>query len=275
MNPNPNYETKMVSYETQLMPESESAPEPSAPPPTPQSFFSRLIGVYFSPGEAFQEIGRAPRFLVPMIVMALLTMAIVIVASQRISFEQVAMQRIDDAVAEGKIPADRAEVQKEQTKKFMSVFKYVIPVIGGIFSVLMALAIAGLAKLISSLMGVENTFKPLFSATLYAILAVSIVSGVVGTILLFLKPVEEIDPNNPVGSNVAALLSMAGVKGLPKFVTSLLAYLDVFYIWKVALLGIGYAAVSRKLKTSTAMVYTGVGAAVLAIIGAAWTALFS
>lgn len=275
MNPNPNYETKMVSYETQLMPESESAPEPSAPPPTPQSFFSRLIGVYFSPGEAFQEIGRAPRFLVPMIVLALLTMAIVIVASQRISFEQVAMQRIDDAVAEGKIPADRAEVQKEQTKKFMSVFKYVIPVIGGIFSVLMALAIAGLAKLISSLMGVENTFKPLFSATLYAILAVSIVSGVVGTILLFLKPVEEIDPNNPVGSNVAALLSMAGVKGLPKFVTSLLAYLDVFYIWKVALLGIGYAAVSRKLKTSTAMVYTGVGAAVLAIIGAAWTALFS
>jgi hypothetical protein len=268
MNPNPN-------YETQLMSEPILPPQPVAPAPKPQSFFSRLIGIYFSPGETFQEIGRAPAVVIPIIVLALLTTGVVIVVSQRISFEKVAMQRIDDAVADGKIPAEQAEQQKEATRKFMAIFKYVIPVIAGVFSILMALAIAGLAKLISSMMGIENTFLALLAATVYTILAVSIVSSVVATLLLYLKPVEEIDPNNPVGSNVAALLTMAGVKGLPKFVNGLLAYVDVFYIWKVALFGIGFAAVSRKLKASTAMVYTGVGALIIAVIGAAWTAMFS
>lgn len=268
MNPNMN-------YETQLMAEPILAPEPLAPAPKPQGFFSRLIGVYFSPGETFQEIGRAPRVLIPMIVLALLMASVVIIASQRISFEQVAVQRIDDAVADGKIPPEQAEQQKEQTKKFMGVFKYIIPFFVAGFSIVMALAIAGLAKLISSMMGIENTFKPLLSVTIYAILAVSLVSAVVGTMLLYLKPVEEIDPNNPVGSNVAAWLAMAGIKGVPKFVSGFLTYVDVFYIWKVALLGIGFAAVSRKLKASTAMVYTGVGALVIAVIGAAWTAMFT
>lgn len=262
-----------VSYETRIMDEPILPPEPVMPAPKPQGFFSRLIGVYFSPGETFQEIGHAPRILIPMIVLALLITTAVIVASQRISFEQVAVQRIDDAVAEGKIPAEQAEPQKEQTRKIMAVMKYVIPPVAGVFILLMALAIAGLAKLISSMMGIENTFKPILSVTLYSILAVSIISSVVGTALLFLKPVEEIDPNNPVGSNVAAWLAMVGIKGLPKFVNGLLAYVDVFYIWKVALLGIGYAAVSRKLKASTAMVYTGIGAAIIAVIGAAWTAI--
>ena len=250
-------------------------PQPEPPAPAPQNFFSRLIGVYFSPGETFQEIGRAPRILIPMIVLALLTMTAVIVVSQRISFEQGAAQRIDDAREQGKITPEQAETQKEQTKKFMSVFKYVIPVIAAIFTVVMALAFAGLAKLISSMMGIENNFKALLSVAVYALLAVAIVSSVVATLLLYLKPVEEIDPNNPVSSNVAALLAVAGVKGLPKFLNALLAYVDVFYIWKVVLLGIGFAAVSRKLKTSTAVTYVSVVALLIALIGAAWTAVFT
>ena len=35
-----------------------------APAAKPQNFFSRLIGVIFSPGETFAEIGRAPRVLI-------------------------------------------------------------------------------------------------------------------------------------------------------------------------------------------------------------------
>jgi hypothetical protein len=178
-------------------------------------------------------------------------------------------------VAEGKLTAEEGEQRKEATKKFMAIFKPFIPIVAAISIIVMVLAIAGLAKLVSSMLGIENTFKQILSVTAYSMLAVTVISTVLGTVLLFLKPVEEIDPNNPVGSNVAAWLAMAGVTGLPKFVNGLLTYVDVFYIWKVVLFGIGFAAVSRKLKASTAMVYTGVGAFVIAVIGAAWTALFS
>ena len=253
---------------------NELNPQPEPPAPAPQNFFSRLIGVYFSPGETFQDIGRTPSIVLPIIVLILLTIGVVFVVSQRISFEKVAVQRIDDGVAEGKFSAEQAEQQKEGIKKMAPFFKFVIPFIAGIFVIVAALAIAGLAKLVSSMVGVENKFLPLFGVTIYTMLAVSLISSVLLIILLYLKPADDIDPNNPLGSNLAALLSMAGVTSLPKFLKGLLTYVDVFYIWKVVLLGIGYAAVSRKLKTSTAIIYASVGALVFAVIGAAWSALF-
>ncbi len=249
-------------------------PQPEPPAPAPQNFFSRLIGVYFSPGETFREIGRAPGVVLPIIVMVLLTVVVVVAVSQRISFEKVGIQRIDDAVAEGKITQEQADQQKDGMKKIAPFLKIFIPIFAAIFSVVLALAIAGVAKLVSSMMGIENTFMPLFAMTLYAILAVSIVSSVVAIILIYIKPVEEIDPNNPVGSNLAALLPLIGVTGLPKFVNALLTYVDVFYIWKVVLIAIGWAAVSRKMKTSTAMVYSSIGALLLALNGAVSASLF-
>ena len=73
---------------------------------------------------------------------------------------------------------------------------------------------------------------------------------------------------------VAALLPLFGVTGLPKFVSGLLSYFDIFYIWKLILLGIGYAAVSPRLKSSTAVTICGLLGLLLAIVAAAWGALF-
>jgi hypothetical protein len=131
----------------------------------------------------------------------------------------------------------------------------------------MTFAFAGLAKLVSAMMGIENKYMPLVSVMSYSMLAVSVVSTVIFMVLLFIKPLDEFDWQNPIGSNLAALLGALGVEGLPKFVKSLLSYVDVFYIWKVALIAIGGAAVSRKVKTSSAMVYAGFVAVIIALIG--------
>ena len=252
-----------------------SQPANDEPEPTPKGFFSRLTGVYFSPGETFQEIGRAPRVVVPIIATVLLTLVTVFVVFQRLPFDKITDRRLEQAVESGRITQEQANQQREQMNKFAPVMKAVIPFAAAIFSVVLVLGIAGVMKLISSMMGIENKFLSLFAATLYAMLAVSVVGAVVTILLLYLKPVDDIDPTNPVGSNLAAWLSMAGVTGLPKFISALFAYVDVFYIWKVVLIAIGWAAVSRKLKTSTAMVYATVGALLLALIGAGWTAMFS
>jgi hypothetical protein len=41
-----------------------------APEAKPQSLFSRVSGVVFSPSETFAEIGRAPRVLSPLLCLA-------------------------------------------------------------------------------------------------------------------------------------------------------------------------------------------------------------
>jgi hypothetical protein len=51
--------------------------------------------------------------------------------------------------------------------------------------------------------------------------------------------------------------------------------IDIFVIWMIALLAIGYAMVSRKLKTATAAVWLAGAYFVLIVIGAALSSLFN
>ena len=236
-------------------------------PPAPQNFLSRLIGVYFSPGETFAGMASAPRPLAPIIALILLFIISSMIGSSRVPFEKISEQQIQQRVASGRINEEQAEQQREGTRKIAPYMKYVIPIGSIVWVILMVFAFAGLAKLLSMVMGAENKYLPLVSVTAYSLLAVYIVSSAIFTILLFIKPVDEFDWSNPLGSNLAALLSAIGVEGLPSFVKALFTYVDVFYIWKVALIAIGAAAVSNKLKASSAMIYAGLVAFILALIG--------
>lgn len=249
-----------------------SQTEPVVPAAAPKNFFARLSGVYFAPGETFQEIGRAPRIVVPLIVLVLLTLLSVYIFFDRIPMDKMMEQRLEQAVASNQMTPEQAEQQREGMRKFAPVMKVGAPLFAGIFVVIMTLVIAGLAKLVSMMMGIENSFMPLWAVAIYATLAVAIVSSVLFIILVFLKSPEEIDAENPVGSNLAAVLAMAGVT-LPRFLKTFLTYVDLFFIWKIVLLAIGFAAVSRKLKTNTALVYTGVVALLFALGAAALAAL--
>jgi hypothetical protein len=81
--------------------------------------------------------------------------------------------------------------------------------------------------------------------------------------------------NSLVASNLGAVFAgILGEDALPKFFMRLAGYVDLFAIWIIALLAIGYSAVSRKLKTSTAAIWIAGVYAVIAVIGAAASSMF-
>lgn len=246
---------------------------PQPEPPAPQSFFSRLIGVYFSPGETFKEIGLAPKLIAPLLVLALVGAIGSWVLVDRVGIEKFMGQGIEKAVADGQMTQEQADQRMEGMRKAGPYIKASFPLIGFVMSIILVLAVAGLAKLVSMMFGVENEFKPLVAVTAYSMLAVGLIATVLMSVLLYLKPVEEIDIRNPIGSNVTALLAVGGVT-LPKFLHHLFSYIDVFYIWRVILIGIGCAAVSRRMKTSTGITYSAMVAVIFALLGAAWGMFF-
>jgi hypothetical protein len=71
------------------------------------------------------------------------------------------------------------------------------------------------------------------------------------------------------------LASFLGEDDLPKFLMRLAGYIDVFAIWLIALLAIGYSAASRKLKTATAATWLGIAYGIIALIGSAIGSLLS
>ncbi len=257
-----------------MNPELSYDAKPAGAGPAPRNLFSRLGGVYFSPGETFAEMAHAPRALAPMIALALLLVfSSLFMASRGLSWEKITLDQTQKAVASGRLSEEQAEQRREGITRMAPVMKTLVPILSAIGAIVFVFAIAGLAKLVSVMMGIENRYMPLVSVTTYTMLAVSIVSTAIFVILLLIKPIEEIDIMNPIGSNLAALLAALGVEGLPGFVKGLLGFVDVFYIWKVVLIAIGCAAVSNKLKTSSAMIYAGFVACLIALVMSALGAL--
>jgi len=261
MNPELNYATKPASAE---------------PEPAPQNFFSRLIGVWFSPGETFAEIGRAPRMLAPILALMIIGSVAGYLMINRIGVRGFFSPQFEQAVASGRMSQEDADKRLEAmtTGPAAVVTKWSFPIIGLVQYLVLALILVGLAKLITMLMGGENEFKPLFSISLYALLGTGVISSILLIVVLYLKSPEEIDINNLLGSNLAALLSVAvGKDGLPKFVMALARWVDVFGIWLIILLSIGYAAVTRRMKSSTFGIALGAIYLVVALIAASWSAL--
>jgi hypothetical protein len=236
----------------------------------PKNFFSRLGGVYFSPRNAFQEIGSSPRVLVPIIVLIVIGFLMGLYMVKTVDVQMAVVAQLEKAVDQGRMSKEAMEQALPFSQKIAQISILVITTLGG---TVFALIFAGFAKLFSAVKGAQNNFRALFSVTLHAMIAVSIVHSILMVLVIHFKGAADVDINNlnaVVASNLGAVIgNLASEDALPKFVMKLLESVDVFSIWTIALLSIGYSAVSRKLKGSTAAIWLTAAYAIIAIVGAA------
>jgi len=240
--------------------------------PAPRSFFARLSGVYFSPGEAFREIGISPRVLAPIAAIVIIGLIVGVCLTQKLDLASMLADQFERQASEGRMSAAQQAQLQQQMAIVSRVIGIFILVLAGISSLILSLIVAGLFKLVSAMIGAENQFKAVFTVTLYSILATSIISSTIFVLVLFIKDPRDItfqNMNSLVSSNLGSIIALlAGENALPKFLMGLARSVDLFAIWMIALLAIGYSAVSKKLRTSTAATWLVACYAVVAVIGA-------
>ena len=248
---------------------------PEVEPPRPKSFFTRLGGVYASPRETFKEIGQAPAVWVPLIVLLAISLLAGFYLSRTLDLESMMATQLETAVQQGRITQEQMDQQLLITSKLAGVQLIAGAAIG---SLLMVFAIAGYGKLFTIFAGAENKFKPLLSVTIFTLLAVTIIQSALTILVLQLKGPGDVglaNINSVVASSLGALLtSVLGADALPKFLLSLANAVDVFAIWTIVLLAIGYSAVSKRLKTGTAVFWIVLAYAIIVLISAAISSLF-
>jgi hypothetical protein len=195
--------------------------------------------------------------------------------TERIGYENIVRKQMESLSKSGMIKEDQAEklISESTTPAATLRGKIRGVVVPGIGILAIMLITSGLFKAFSAMMGAQNTFKQAFSVTAYSFLAVAIVSTLALAASIYLKDPSEIDMLNPVGSNLAAILGLIGVS-LPKFVMGLATFIDIFSFWRLALLAIGFAAVSRKMAVGTAGIFVAVLYLIGALIGGAMSSLF-
>jgi len=121
------------------------------------------------------------------------------------------------------------------------------------------------------LVGAGAKFSQAFSIVAHAGL-VGIVSTPLFLLVLFLKPPGTMDPENPLATNLAALLPEDSAKWL----VALCKSFDVFTFWTLILIAIGFAAVNpRKLKGAKSFTTAFTVWAVYVVLRVGWAFIFS
>jgi hypothetical protein len=239
--------------------------------PVPESgggFLQNLIDLYFSPREAFTRIVRSPRILVPLVVYALLVLGFTGVWMSKMDPHEFMKAQIEESPRADQMTAEQKEQIVDQQAKFMPIFGWVV---GPVFITLMLLVIAGsLMFVFRFFYAGEVSFKQALAIVVWVFLAVGIISIPVTLAVLSLKGAGHVDPNQAVQANLGLLLDKSTAA---KPLWALFTSIDVFVLWMVFLLAVGFGVASRK-STGSALWGVGICWAIIVLGKIGWAALF-
>lgn len=247
----------------------------AAVPEAPRSMgaFARVIGALFSPRATFQDIARKPSWLLPLLILIILSMGITTIFSHRVGWrafmeKQNLQSRSTQQRMQGMTPEQREHMVEMQVK-IAPIAGYIGAIVGfPVISLVIAAIFTGIFNATSS---ASLDFKTSFGVVTHSYMPFAIPS-ILGILVLYLKPPDTVDLQNLVASNVGALLS----KSAPMWQQSTGTSLDIFTFWVLGLMAFGYSVVRpKKLKIGTSLawvvgvwvVYVLIKAGLLAIIG--------
>lgn len=232
----------------------ESPQGPAAAPEKPNPF-QRIAGVLFAPAETFQSIARKPDILVPLLILLIIAGVCGALIANHIDFAAPAREAMESRG--GNLPPEQMERAVRMSAAIGKVATYASP----LFSLIGLAVLSGVLLLAFRLFGGEGDYKQAFSVATYASY-VSLIESILRTIVLMTR--KSISPEalpTILRSNLAFLVDF---KTQP-MAFALLSSLDIFTIWLVALLIIGFAAVSRLSKEKSAAIVISLWAVVIVI----------
>ena len=210
--------------------------ETPADAPPPMSFFEKLAGIFFEPSRVFQNLRAHPRWLVALILIALLSWAYTTAFTMRLTPERIVGFTNDKLVEKGWIPAEQAETMKarqiEQAKSPARIAGSTVTTFVGTF--VWVAIFAALYMLGVLLFGGRIGFWQALSVAVWAALPAAIIGRVLSLVLLYIKDPDEIHPilgqGGLITDNLGALVKPASSPVLFS-VLSMFGVLVFYSLW--------------------------------------------
>jgi hypothetical protein len=219
---------------------------PATPSPEPAKLTSsvaRIFGVIFSPKPTFESIVQRPTWILPLVLIVLVSTLVIFVFSQRVGWRGF-MERQDQTNSrvqkqmESMTPDQREQMLETQTK-YAAIFGYVGVVLGTfIVAIVVAAVLLAAFNLIG---GAKISFMTSLAIVAHSWVP-SIIGGILGILIIFLKDPSTVDIQHLVAANAGAFLP----DDAPKWQETLLTSFDLFIFWSMILMAIGYSATNPK-----------------------------
>jgi hypothetical protein len=215
--------------------------EPSA------SFLQNLVDVYFAPADAFARIVRRPAWIVPAVAYLLVAIAFFAIWSSRMEPREFAKAQLEQSPFAQKMTSEQREQALDQQVRMMPIFGWVGSIVGSIVGILIT---AGVLHFVFRFFyAAELRFAQSLANSSWVLFAVSLVSSPLVLTVMGLKDDWNLDPREALQANLTLLLDRTATA---KPLWALVSGLDLFSIWMVFLLAVGFGVAARR-KTGSAL----------------------
>jgi hypothetical protein len=249
-----------------------SEPLVSPPPPTaPEKqggFLQNLIDVYFAPRDAFARIVRDPRWLLPAAGLLVVSLAFTAVWTSRMDPTEFMKTQLEESGQADKMPAEQRAVAIERGAGMMKWFAWGAAVVGTAFVLLVVSGV--LFFVFRFFYASEMGFSHALAVVSWTFFAVGLLSSPLILAVMGLKGDWNLNPQEVVQANLSLLLDKSTAS---KPLWTLLSSLDLFSLWQIFLLAVGFGVVSRKT-TGAAIWGVLIPWAILVLGKVGWAAIF-
>ncbi len=244
---------------------------PSPAPLTPETsggFFGNLVDVYFSPREAFTRIVPKPSFLLPLAAFLVLVLGFTALWMSKVDPAVFVKTQLEESGQWDKIPADQRDSILESAAGRMKTFGWIGPVV---FTPLMLLVVAAALMFVFRFFyASEVVFKQALAIVSWCFFATGLVTTPLTMLVLYLKDDWNLNPQEAVQANLSLLLDKSEAA---RPLWALLSSIDVFNLWLVFLLAVGFGVASRK-STGSALWGVVIPWLLIVLVKVGWAALF-
>jgi hypothetical protein len=227
-----------------------SAIPPAAEEPQGLSEAERLIDTFVAPSKTFTDIQRNASWWVPFLIMAIVSVGFIFSIDKKIGWDQIMQNEIakNPSAQEriNKLPPEQRDNILQTQLKVSKMFAFGTPVL--ILVVYFIVAAVMLATFNFGF-GAQLRYMGSMAIVTYSFLP-TILSGLLGIVAIFagVDP-EAFNIRNPVATNPAYFMDPTQ----HKFLYGLASGFDIFNLWVIVLMAIGFSA-NSKVKKSTAFI---------------------
>ena len=215
------------------------------PAPSQESLgpIARITGVFFDPKNTFADIARKPSWIAPLAVLMVVWLALNVALVRRVDWEEFSKEQIAKSSFASSRFDQLSDAEKdrayEQAAGRSRIIRYSRGIVGWPLVIFITAGIyLGAYKLFA---GARLNFAVAFAISAFGHLPDGL-RELLGVPVTLLKDAHAIDPENFLASNPGAFLA----SDAPTWQLGLLAPLDLFSIWSLVLIALGFSMADPK-----------------------------
>lgn len=244
-----------------------TAAAPAFDPKVPKkSALWMLANIWFEPGRVFEQVARAPRWWIPLLILSIATLAYLAAFSTQVGWDTFIRHEMDNNPRLENLSSEQREGIVRTQGKVASIAGYVGAPIGMVANACIVAAL--LILIFKYLLDAPCGFGQTLGVVSWSMLPGLLHFGA-ATLMVYLQSPQDFDLKNPVGVNIGYYLGSES----PAWMRSLLSSIDLFSFWNLLLITTGMSVVARK-PWGSALVGILIPWGLYVALKTAWAALF-